>query len=126
MLEAIVDVEDGSVLVPVVNSSGEVCEVPKDTVIGQVHEIEEVDGMLVVKAERNDDVAIDTGAICQASVGRSVSEDGCREWFKTILAKNVVHRTPENMKILETVLNHHQILHWVRRSKVKSVVWTSH
>ena len=107
MLEVVVDIEDGSALVPVVNSSGEVCKVFKHTVIGQVHEIEEEDGMLVVKAGCTDDVILDTGVVCQVSVSQFVLEDGHRESLKMILAKNVVHRIPENVKILETVLNHH-------------------
>ena len=45
LLEVVVDIEDGSALVPVDNSAGEVCKVFKHTVIGQVHEIEEEDGM---------------------------------------------------------------------------------
>ena len=71
----------------------------KHTVIGQVHEIEEEDGMLVVKAGHTDDVILDTGVVC-------LLENGHRKSLKMILAKNVVYRIPENMKILETVLNH--------------------
>ena len=33
------------------------------TVIGQVHQVEEEDGMLVVKAGCNDDVVLDTGVV---------------------------------------------------------------
>ena len=92
---------------------------PKDTVIGQVHQVEEEDGMLVVKAGCTGDVLLDTGVVRQVSVSQSVSEDGNRERLKTILAKNVVHRTPENMKILETVLIITRFLHRIRRNMVR-------
>ena len=51
----------------------------------------------MVKAGRTDDVILDTGVVCQVSVSQSVLEDGHRESLKMILAKNVVHRIPENM-----------------------------
>lgn len=102
ILDAVGEMEGGCVLVPVVNSSNEVWEMPRGMVIGHIQETIADDGGIKVESSELSPAPV----VSEVEVVSSEQGEDHREKLRVVLEQEV---TPGS-DILETVLEYHQVL----------------